>query len=76
MDKDSRIYVAGHRGMAGGAVCRALQAQGFRRIVTEIVGKCALKILGSIGIGKLQLVEYGKTRIIIFFNGRVMSFKS
>ena len=35
MDKDSRIYVAGHRGMAGGAVCRALQAQGFRRIVTR-----------------------------------------
>lgn len=35
MDKDSRIYVAGHRGMAGSAVCRALQAQGFRRIVTR-----------------------------------------
>ncbi|WP_446424307.1 GDP-L-fucose synthase family protein [Mailhella sp.] len=35
MDKDSRIYVAGHRGMAGSAVCRALRAQGFRHIVTR-----------------------------------------
>ena len=35
MEKDSRIYVAGHRGMAGSAVCRALRAQGFRHIVTR-----------------------------------------
>jgi GDP-L-fucose synthase len=33
MDKDSKIYVAGHRGMVGSAVIRALQAEGFERIV-------------------------------------------
>jgi GDP-L-fucose synthase len=34
MNKDSRIYVAGHTGMVGGAICRALKAQGYERIIT------------------------------------------
>lgn len=32
---DSRIYVAGHRGMAGGAIVRQLKAQGFHNIITR-----------------------------------------
>ena len=35
MDKDSKIYVAGHRGMVGSAVVRALRADGFDRIVVR-----------------------------------------
>ncbi len=35
MEKGDKIYVAGHRGMVGGAVCRALAAQGFTRVVTR-----------------------------------------
>lgn len=35
MEKASKIYVAGHRGMAGSAVCRALRAQGCEHIVTR-----------------------------------------
>jgi GDP-L-fucose synthase len=34
IDRDAPIYVAGHRGMVGGAVKRALEARGHRRIVT------------------------------------------
>lgn len=34
-DKDAKIYVAGHRGMVGAAIVRALQAQGFGSIVTR-----------------------------------------
>jgi GDP-L-fucose synthase len=30
---DSRIYVAGHRGLAGSALTRALQARGYRRLI-------------------------------------------
>ncbi len=30
---ESRIYVAGHRGLAGSAVCRALRSHGFGQIV-------------------------------------------
>ncbi len=34
MDKDAKIYVAGHRGMVGSAIVRALEAQGWHNIVT------------------------------------------
>lgn len=34
MDKTSKIYVAGHRGMVGSAVCRALEREGYGNIVT------------------------------------------
>lgn len=35
MNADSKIYIAGHRGMVGGAVVRALVSQGHRSIVTR-----------------------------------------
>jgi len=35
MNPDSKIYVAGHRGMVGGAVVRALEARGFGNLVTR-----------------------------------------
>ena len=33
MDKDSLIYVAGHRGLVGSAICRSLRRQGFERLL-------------------------------------------
>lgn len=35
MNKDSLIYVAGHRGMVGGAIVRNLQANGYTNIITQ-----------------------------------------
>lgn len=35
MDKDSTIYVAGHRGMVGSAVVRELNKKGFRNIIKK-----------------------------------------
>lgn len=35
MDKSSKIYVAGHRGLAGSAIVRELTAQGYTNIVTR-----------------------------------------
>ena len=35
MKQDSKIYVAGHRGMVGGAILRALQRQGYTNILTR-----------------------------------------
>ena len=35
MDKAARIYVAGHRGMVGSAVCRCLEARGFQNVITR-----------------------------------------
>ncbi len=35
MNKDAKIYVAGHRGMVGSAIVRELQRQGYNNIVTR-----------------------------------------
>ncbi len=35
MNKDSRIYIAGHRGLVGSALVRALSARGFTNIITR-----------------------------------------
>ena len=33
MEKDAKIYVAGHRGMVGSAICRELERQGYRNVI-------------------------------------------
>lgn len=35
MNKDSKIYVAGHRGMVGSAILRKLQSDGYTNIITK-----------------------------------------
>jgi GDP-L-fucose synthase len=34
MEKDAKIYVAGHRGLVGSSIVRALQREGYTNIVT------------------------------------------
>ena len=35
MNKDDKIYVAGHRGLVGSALMGQLEAQGYNNIVTR-----------------------------------------
>lgn len=35
MEKSAKIFVAGHRGMAGSAICRALEHEGYTNILTR-----------------------------------------
>lgn len=35
MEKNARIYVAGHRGLVGSAILRKLQSEGFTKLVTR-----------------------------------------
>ncbi len=35
MEKNAKIYVAGHRGLVGSAIVRALEANGFNNIITK-----------------------------------------
>ena len=42
MEKTSKIYVAGHRGMVGAAIMRELERQGFTNIVTRTHGELDL----------------------------------
>ncbi len=43
MNKGSRIFVAGHRGLAGSAIVRELQRQGYTNIVTRTHGELDLE---------------------------------
>lgn len=35
MEKSAKIYVAGHRGMVGSAICRALEKAGYHNVITR-----------------------------------------
>lgn len=43
MEKEARIYVAGHRGMAGSAIMRNLTARGFTNIITRTSAELDLR---------------------------------
>lgn len=42
MDKNGKVYVAGHRGMVGSALVRKLQAEGFTNILTATTAEVNL----------------------------------
>ena len=42
MEKNSKIYVAGHRGLVGSAIVKNLQAKGYNNIVTKTHGELDL----------------------------------
>jgi GDP-L-fucose synthase len=48
MNKDDIIYVAGHRGLVGSAIMRALAAAGYSRIVTRTHAECDLTDAGAV----------------------------
>lgn len=35
MNKDAKIYIAGHRGLVGSAICRKLKTDGFKNVVVR-----------------------------------------
>jgi GDP-L-fucose synthase len=43
MEKTSKIYVAGHRGMVGSAICRALKGKGFTNLIVRSSKELDLK---------------------------------
>lgn len=43
MNKDARIYIAGHRGMVGSAIQRLLQNQGYQHIIAAESGQLDLR---------------------------------
>ena len=43
MNKDDKIYVAGHRGMVGSAICRKLKKEGFNNLVLRTSGELDLR---------------------------------
>ena len=55
MEKEAKIYVAGHRGMVGSAIVRALEKEGYHNLVTRTVSYTHL-ILKGVTIGKGAII--------------------
>jgi GDP-L-fucose synthase len=43
MDKNAKIYIAGHRGMVGSAIFRKLEKEGFANIITRVSAELDLR---------------------------------
>ncbi|RYY58319.1 MAG: NAD-dependent epimerase/dehydratase family protein, partial [Chitinophagaceae bacterium] len=43
MEKNSKIYVAGHRGMAGSSIVRKLEKEGYTNILTRTSSELDLR---------------------------------
>jgi GDP-L-fucose synthase len=43
MNKEEKIYIAGHRGMVGSAIIRKLEAEGFKNIIFRTSGELDLR---------------------------------
>lgn len=48
MDKSSKIYVAGHRGMVGSAIVRKLTAEGYKNLVLRSSSELDLKLQSAV----------------------------
>jgi GDP-L-fucose synthase len=49
MDKESKIYIAGHRGMVGSAVVRKLKSKGYQNLVYRTSSELDLKDQPAVG---------------------------
>lgn len=48
MEKNSKIYIAGHRGMVGSAIYRKLQKEGYTNIITRSSSELDLRIQSDV----------------------------
>jgi GDP-L-fucose synthase len=55
MKSDSRIYIAGHRGLVGSALHRSLERQGFTRIITR--NRQELDLLDQVAVDRFFATE-------------------
>ncbi|WP_309396507.1 GDP-L-fucose synthase family protein [Cerasicoccus maritimus] len=67
MNSDSKIYVAGHRGMVGAGVVRALQAKGYHNIITRT--RSELDLTNQVAVNEFLATE--KPDVIVIAAAKV-----
>ncbi len=67
MNKDIKIYIAGHRGLAGSAIVRELQRQGYANLVTRTHAELDLEDAAA----TLQFFEQEKPDLVFLAAARV-----
>ena len=60
MEKDSKIYIAGHNGMVGGAILRQLNSKGYKNLIFE--SKSKLNLLNQNDVN--NFFDYYKPEIV------------
>ena len=56
MDKQDRIYVAGHRGLVGSAIVRRLQADGYDNLIARASKEAVKSKLQAAGADRAKLL--------------------
>src|SRR5882672_4370618 len=72
MQKSEKVFVAGHRGMVGSALIRALEASGFNKLVKR--DRSELDLADPAAVGKFFAKE--KPEIVIFAAAKVGGIKA
>jgi GDP-L-fucose synthase len=72
MDKSAKIFVAGHRGMVGTALTRALEASGFNKLINR--DRSELDLGDSAAVAKFFAKE--KPEIVVFAAAKVGGIKA
>ena len=67
MHKDAKIYIAGHRGMLGSAVWRALEKKGY----TQLIGKTSASLDLRNQQAVLDFYKNEKPEVVINATARV-----
>lgn len=71
MDLKSKIYIAGHTGMAGSAVCRELESAGFKNLIVQTSGQLDLRDSHQVG----KFFEKEQPEYVFFCAGKVGGIK-
>jgi GDP-L-fucose synthase len=72
MQKSEKVFVAGHRGMVGSALTRALEASGFNKLVKR--DRSELDLADAAAVGRFFAKE--KPEIVIFAAAKVGGIKA
>ena len=67
MDKNSKIYIAGHRGLAGSAIVRELQRQGY----TNLVGRTHAELDLEDAVATRQFFEQERPQVVFLAAAKV-----
>ena len=67
MNTESKIYVAGHRGMAGSAIVRKLNAEGFNNIIIRTSNELDLRNQNAVNV----FFEAEKPEVVVLAAAKV-----
>ena len=72
MEKSDKIFIAGHRGMVGSAITRALEARGFSNLIKRTRPELDLAVARAVA----EFFQKEKPEVVIFGAAKVGGIKA